>query len=424
MEPAPAPVPAPPMPAPGGRYVIDRNISFQDRGRIPAIVTDLPEFRGNARNLSQWILDVEDILELYDDLKESFHYHLILKTIRRKIKDEANDVLVTNNTPTTWESIKQVLRLYYADKRDLITLDNQLKDMVRGRGESIETYYSKIREMVTLISSAISMDDEWRGHEEALIKLYNKISLDRFIRGLGEPLSLFCKNYKPNSLAQAYHYCVDYLNVSARNAPFSGTQNAPVPAPRGNLPQKPVHPPRMFNNSPIPPPRQNNFQHPSPRNNHMPNAAHRQNPFQNQPFRNYQQFNPPPRNVFVPNRTFYPRQNNPEPMEIDPSVRSRQVNYGNRPQLKMSRPPSNSMQAHIPPPKRFANLLDVDQETEQYNNLLEENYDYHEHDYEYDFHDQINESNSQNQDEPNDIPEETTETNFLEKTPWENQWKI
>lgn len=60
---------------------------------------------------------------MYDDLKDTFHYHLILKTIRRKIKDEANDVLITNNTPTSWENIKEVLRLYYADKRDLINLD-------------------------------------------------------------------------------------------------------------------------------------------------------------------------------------------------------------------------------------------------------------------------------------------------------------
>lgn len=64
----PAPNPAP-IPNPAPRFVIDRNISFEDRGKIPQIVRDLPDFTGNPRDLSQWILDVEDVLELFEDLK-------------------------------------------------------------------------------------------------------------------------------------------------------------------------------------------------------------------------------------------------------------------------------------------------------------------------------------------------------------------
>lgn len=117
---------------------------------------DLPELHGNPRDLSQWMLDVEDVLEVFVDLKNTFQYHLLINTIRRKIKGEANDALISSNVGTQWENIKDVLKLYYADKRDLMTLNNQLKSLSRQKSESIETYYSKVRELVTLISSTIS----------------------------------------------------------------------------------------------------------------------------------------------------------------------------------------------------------------------------------------------------------------------------
>ena len=78
-------VQVPPEPSRERRFVIDRNIPFADQGKIPQVVRDLADFDGNPRNLSQWIMDVEDILEIYEDLQDSFQYHLVIKTVRRKI---------------------------------------------------------------------------------------------------------------------------------------------------------------------------------------------------------------------------------------------------------------------------------------------------------------------------------------------------
>lgn len=340
------------------RFNIDTNISFEDRGKIPQIVRDLPDFNGNPRDLSQWMLDVEDVLELFDDLKDSFQYHLLIKTIRRKIKGEANDALITSNTPTKWENIKEVLKLYYADKRDLMTLDNQLKSLVRTKQESIESYYSRVRELVTLISSAISMDDQWKGHELVLMRLYNQIALDTFIRGLGDPLSRFCKNFRPQSLAQAYSYCVDYLNLDARNAPVNIPAWHPIPT---AAPRQLIAPPRPnpIARPPVPPPRQffapNNFTRPPP----IP-----------QP-RNFKTDNGP--NVFAPNRTFVQPQPRPEPMDTS-TLRTQQIDYGNRP-TGQRRGQSDSMRAHGPDAKRFAHALEEIFSSEEYEKWYDQQYE-------------------------------------------------
>lgn len=60
------------------------------------------------------------------------------------------------------------------------------------------------------------------------------------------------------------------------------------------------------------------------------------------PFRQTQTFGQPPAIPFRPQQRNPFRQDKPEPMEVDASIRSRQVNYGNRP---------NSNQ-HLPPQKR------------------------------------------------------------------------
>lgn len=289
---------------------------------------------------------------------------MVLKTIRRKIKGEANDILVSNNTQLIWDDIKEVLRLYYADKRDLMTLDNQLKTMTRRPNDSIESYYSRVREMTTLISSAISTDEAWKGHETALIKLYNMMALDTFIRGLGEPLSMFCKNYKPQSLAAAYSYCVEFLNLNARNAPFKASAAPALPVPR-NMETKPFPKqsvPFRTNLPPPPPPPRNIYptQHPSPAPRLT--APNTQTNFQANP------------NRFAPPRTFYPQQPKPEPMEVDSSMQSRAINYGNRPPIKTARPTTESMQANNPPAKRMAYPLEEIVETPGTGEITEQGY--------------------------------------------------
>lgn len=390
------------------RFAIDRTIGFEDRGKIPQIVRDLPDFTGNPRDLSQWILDVEDVLELFDDLKNSFQYYLLIKTIRRKIKGEANDALITSNAPTQWDSIKEVLKLYYADKRDLMTLDNQLKSLSRHKVESLENYYSRVRELITLISSAITMDDQWRGHEMILMRLYNQIALDTFIRGLGDPLSRFCKNFKPHSLAQAYSYCVDYLNLDARNAPVNIPSWQPIPtaAPRHFMAPNPSGKPPV-------PPRQHTAQINPLRM--PPNPLPRRFPTQN-----FTQQAPARPNVFAPNRTFFPQQPRPEPMDSS-TIRTQQVNYGNRP-IAQRRGPSDSMRAHDPTAKRVAHTVEEYLDPAEYEKWYEEQLELSK---EF-FNDgeELNELENLTIDEQSEDNTSNTkeEANFLEDTEWVSKW--
>ncbi|XP_055622793.1 uncharacterized protein LOC129766297 [Toxorhynchites rutilus septentrionalis] len=197
LNPNPDPIPNP-NPIQNPRFVIDRNIGFEDRGKIPQIVRDLPEFNGNPRDLSQWMLDVEDVLELFVDLRDTFQYYLLIKTIRRKIKGEANDALITSNTPTQWESIKEVLKLYYADKRDLMTLDNQMKSLMRNKSESLESYYSRN----FCPSSTPSRANGHKHHSYSTCELWQSASSSTLPLVLGQNIEIHNVNEEPVAIVK------------------------------------------------------------------------------------------------------------------------------------------------------------------------------------------------------------------------------
>lgn len=138
------------------------------------------------------------------------------------------------------------------------------------------------------------------GKIKGVIKIYSRMCLDTFIRGVGSPLSQFMRNYRPTSLAQAYQYALEFQNTEYRtnlNIPSSIPQVMPT---FGN--------PQMF-------PQQY-------RQNFMPRQQVNQPRYSN-PCQNYT--GPPARqNYAAPARQDYAA---PEPMEVDRSIRSKNVNY-------------------------------------------------------------------------------------------------
>ena len=333
--------------------------NFMDLGKIPDIVRDIPQFDGNPSKLVQWISDVDGVIELFSQFAGTHQYGLVVRTIRRKIVGEANEVIVNSNTPLSWNHIRSTLTLHYSDRRDLMTLTVQLIMLTR-KNDSIETFYAKIQEIHSLLTNSIQLDNTYNGYETGIIRLYSNICLETFIRGVG-PMSPFLKNYKPTSLAQAYQYALDFQNTDFRSS-VCIPSTIPQVNPRQNYYQPQLASNKNSNNPikqiyPQYENRFNKFQH-NTNNNESFRNQHNQN--QN----NYQ-------NKFE----------RPVPMEVDKSNRSRFTNFQNKSQL--TNPQKNSSwrqnfheqnkmahvaQIHNDPYDKDSTLL-----TESYLNLADEN---------------------------------------------------
>ena len=284
----------------------------------------------------------------------------------------------------------------------------------------------------------VHTDDNLNLHAAAHISYFREKALDAFIRGLDKTLSVLLKSTNPKTLSQAYNFCTDYYNMDMRSAPFRnelGGQPTPKPrdlpaVPKPQLP--PPLPPRRFLTNPF----QNYTQ--QPRIFPNPFKFNPSNPFlqtpRNLPSRNPFHSNLPSRNPFHSNHfgSAHPPQRAmppPEPMEVDHSLRSRNVNYGNRPPINLKRPfpPSQQYPQNV---KRQAYPLentypDTDNDVTHYydDNGYRDDYDYNGLYYDtdqYDSHFQPTQDAEQYVADVNEPEPSTSDgANFLE---WQARW--
>lgn len=320
--------------------------------KIPDLVKDLPIFTGEPSELHVWIDDAEKLVNLYkpnvnSSVDKKNKFHMVCRTIRRKIRGEANSALVASNVNLNWLMIKSTLLTYYGEKRDLNTLDCQLMN-VQQKNRNLEEYYNEVNKILSLIANHIKNDDRYN-HPEAsksLIEMYNEKAIDAFVRGLDGDIGKFLKNYRAVSLAQAYGYCVSFMNTEYRKNysklkpefPTFTQQPQKIPP---KLPPR-IPPQHSFNiRQPMVPPFKTfqsipQFQRFQPMQQFPRVPQQLPTRFQQgmvtpQPLSRMQQIpQAKPQQVFQPN-PFQPKFEKPVPMEVDPSIRTNRVNYVNRP---------------------------------------------------------------------------------------------
>ena len=321
-------------------YNINQDQTLTGMDKIPDVVKSLREFSGQPGEYGSWKKSVERILSIYDSIKGTTKYYGILTVIRNKITGHADMALESYNTPLNWPKISKCLNLHYADKRYLGTLENQMTTLIQ-KNSSIPEFYQLVYQHFSLILNKLSsMDDMTQDSLNLLTRTYRDKALDTFIRGLKGDLPRLLSVKEPRDLPEALHLCLKLQNMDYRIQHSHGSQNN-----------------RSFQSVPVVPPRRNSF-HPSPipTSNFFPqwvsNPQQLRNPNFIRPTHFQHQFRPnyPPQQPFRPNQ-FQPRPNyfqsqtrpysnndrnfnKPEAMEVDPSLRTRMVNYQNRPQTQ------------------------------------------------------------------------------------------
>jgi hypothetical protein len=393
-------------------FNIDDESDLSDMEKIPDIVKSLREFSGDPSEYGSWKKSVERILVIYNSLKNSTKYYAILNVIRNKIVGNADIALESYNTPLNWEKISKCLNLHYADKRDLGTLEYQMTTLIQRNDMNVNAFYQAVYQHLSLILNKLSSMDMSQESLNVMTQAYRDKALDTFVRGLKGDLPRLLSVKEPEDLPQALHLCLKLQNVDYRiqhshnvqqnryfhapPVPPKKMMNFPVPpAPRMNFYPQLLHNPQIIQKprfaNPIPPRPYNqqfgqNFNHnfqngqnfnPNFQNgqNFNPNFQYGQNSYPNfNPF-------PPPRQQhgqnFNPNfqhgQNYNPNFKKPEPMEVDQSLRSRAVNYQNRPQMNQfgnKRLPSQQ----IPQPNKFQRIFFNEQSPEKFDQY-QENFD-------------------------------------------------
>lgn len=328
------------------------NLSELDK--IPDVVRSLKDFTGQPGEFNSWKKSVDRILQLYDGIKGTPKYFGILSVIRNKIVGQADVVLESYNTPLDWKCIARCLTMHYADKRDLSTLEYQMTSLIQGN-LTVQEFYHSVYSHLSLILNKIGCMEVSSESLTILTQTYRDKALDTFVRGLKGDLPRLLGIREPTDLPQALHLCLKLENQNYRtqyaishSGPSRGSHNqiAPPPPPRKNIVNQ-------SNNNPQgskPPfyPQLTYLPQPPNLNYNRNQNAYRQPPFNPNYHRNYGQYN-----AAIPARPTGPKpQPRAEPMDVDRTIRSRAINYMNRPEpnrMLGKGPPAETQGPHRPP---------------------------------------------------------------------------
>lgn len=193
---------------------------FLEMGKVPDILKMLPEYDGNPKGLNTWLDDVEGIFHFYAPFANCpTQMGIIMRIVRRKIVGEASDILNANHVGFDWESTKETLKKHFRDQRNLKTLDYDLTVIRQKYGESIEQYYNRTNELLSLIIAYIKNSEKYVELGNGFVDYFKEKAVDSFIRGLNNELGILVKTAAPDSLNKAYQLCLEFQKMQ------KGTQN-------------------------------------------------------------------------------------------------------------------------------------------------------------------------------------------------------
>ena len=305
--------------------------------QTPHILRDLPCFDGNPIKLHQFLRAIDNIMPVIEEARGLPMYNVWIQCIRSKITGDADTILELYGTELSWDDIKGNLITHYNDKRDEVSLTRDLFKL--SQVGTVEEFYGKVSHVISLLLNQLCLMEENRDVRTSKKRFYQDIGLKVFLAGLKEPLGPIIRAQAPDTMKEALRLCAEESNYNyVRNPcrptfpPVPPKPQQPLLIPQFKPPQYPPIPRIPFQRPAHPyPPRPNQFFQQQPMPHFKTFQPFQPAPLYRQPSQPFQPFQPVQfRQQPIPHQQFQPPQQKPVPMEVDPSVRTRQINYMNR----------------------------------------------------------------------------------------------
>lgn len=373
--------------------------------KIPDAIKDLPTFKGDKNGLYDFIQNVEEILTICRPAcnNNPTYTSIIIRAIRNKIIDDANDVLLMYGTEINWDQIRANLILHYADKRDETSLIRDLHRLSQG-SDTVEKFFSRIIDILNTMTNGANINTPRDENRLTVItakqSLYNSMCLSVFLAGLREPMGSMIRAMRPTTLPEAFSFCLKEQNI-------------------GYMKQKSMEPYKQVNNIPPRlPPKPVPIYNPQFRNNLI---QYQRNPFpQQQQYFNHRPFTRQNHQPFQPNRAILP----PKPQNLKPKLepmdtssnfnKYKQPTYGQQPHFQRNPnpqfPPRNPFHSYVPPRFQSQELFNVEEQ-------INDPYTYYSEDqnlYDFDYYTEHNETDNNCDLNPNEPVHELTQQNYVQ----------
>lgn len=174
----------------------------------------VPEFDGNSNVLTRFVNLCDQLVRTY--VKREAGYELsnlsLINGILNKITGPAARTINSNGIPESWDAIRRTLINNFADHRDETSLYNDLLVMSQG-SRTPQEFYEMCQNHFSMIMTYISLHETEATTIESKRKLYKKLTLKSYLRGLRDPLGSRIRCMRPDTIEQALELVHDEMNT-------------------------------------------------------------------------------------------------------------------------------------------------------------------------------------------------------------------
>lgn len=218
-----------------------RIVTYNDVDTIYKSLRLLPEFDGNPHILTRFINLCDQIVLAHfsTDPGHELNNLSLINGILNKITGPAARLINSNGLPDTWQGIRGALVNNFADHRDETALYSDLSLQTQGSNTPQE-FYERCQNLFSTIMTYISLHESLSTTIEAKRTLYQKLTLQAYLRGLKDPLGSRIRCMRPVTMEKALEFVQEELNtlyMQQRNEGQSRKEwHQPTPNSNFNLP--------------------------------------------------------------------------------------------------------------------------------------------------------------------------------------------
>lgn len=174
----------------------------------------VPEFDGNANVLTRFIKLCDELVEelVNSEPVNNLNSIALLNGILNKVTGPAARLINAHGIPQDWAGIRSALINNFADQRDETALYNDLALLTQGSSTPQE-FYERCQNLFSTIMTYISLHESVATTIESKRSLYQKLTLQAYVRGLKDPLGSRIRCMRPESIEKALEFVHEELNT-------------------------------------------------------------------------------------------------------------------------------------------------------------------------------------------------------------------
>jgi hypothetical protein len=179
--------------------------------KIPDPIKSLPTFDGNRKQLASWLRTAETTLGYFQNQPENVQ-RLYLQAVINKAEGKARDILCLSDTIESFDRMRELLTETLGDRQELSTYQCQLWKTKMTEETTIHKYHSLMRETIQKIKILAKQKPIYNANWEAINQFIDEFGLAAFVSGLKKPYFGYAQASKPKDVEDAYAFLCKFTS--------------------------------------------------------------------------------------------------------------------------------------------------------------------------------------------------------------------